>query len=97
MIWKTTNVTVFFCFFVTSTCNTCHKNIVSRSVSLLCADMYRIPPPRPSPPSPGLVAICPQSSYIQLDSTEIAELIGKHVLEARPDATTMTLSEFMYL
>ncbi|CAN0274521.1 unnamed protein product [Pylaiella littoralis] len=33
----------------------------------------------------------------ELDSSELAELIGKHVLEARPDADTMTLSEFMYL
>eukprot|EP00903_Cladosiphon_okamuranus_P005539 g5516.t1 len=33
----------------------------------------------------------------ELDSSQLAELIGTHVLEARPDANTMTLSEFMYL
>ncbi|CAM9630701.1 unnamed protein product [Ectocarpus sp. 12 AP-2014] len=33
----------------------------------------------------------------ELDSAQLAELIGTHVLEKRPDADTMTLTEFMYL
>lgn len=33
----------------------------------------------------------------ELDSAQLAELIGTHVLEARPGADTMTLSEFMYM
>lgn len=37
------------------------------------------------------------SRRVQLDSTQQAELIGEHVLKNRPDATSMTLTEFMYL
>ncbi|CAN0224586.1 unnamed protein product [Laminaria digitata] len=35
--------------------------------------------------------------FDELDSTQQAELIGEHVLEKRPDATSMTLAEFMYM
>ncbi|CAM9236018.1 unnamed protein product [Ascophyllum nodosum] len=35
--------------------------------------------------------------FDELDSSQQAELIGTHVLEKRPDATSVTLMEFMYL
>lgn len=35
--------------------------------------------------------------FDELDSTQQAELIGEHVLKKRPDASSMTLTEFMYL